>query len=77
MYRRNDQELRVEAQAAAGDGAPQTPSEPAVPERRAQVDRRRFTRRDRRSHHRPTVKPTDCSTIDTKARELAGQTDRG
>jgi hypothetical protein len=100
IYRRNDQEFRVEAQVVAGDGqyvirvvrpdgreqfetlsgdgafrlrlaelesqlreqnwidstgpiltddAELKPSEPAMPERRAQGDRRRVTRRDRRS----------------------------
>jgi hypothetical protein len=120
IYRRNDQELRVEAQGIAGDGhyvirvvhpdgceqletlsgdvalrvrltelesqlleqkwigwegldptdgADLKPAEPAMPERRALRDRRRFTRRDRRSRDLGTVKTADSSPTPERARD--------
>jgi hypothetical protein len=120
IYRRNDQELRVEAQVVAGDGqyvirvvrpdgreqfetfsgdgalrlrlaelesrlreqnwidstgpiptddAQLKPSQPPVPERRAQTDRRRVTRRDRRSGDLAPVKTADSAPIDTRKSE--------
>jgi hypothetical protein len=120
IYRRNDQEFRVEAQVVASDGqyvirvvrpdgreqfetfsgdgalrlrlaelesqlreqnwidstgpiltddAKLKPSEPAMPERRAQAERRRVTRRDRRSRDLGTVKTADSAPIDTRKSE--------
>lgn len=120
IYRRNDQELRVEAQVVGGDrhyvirvvrpdgpeqfetcsgdgalrlrlaelesqlreqnwidsadpiltdDAKLKPWEPAMSERRAQTDRRRFTRRDRRSRDLATVKAAASSPADTRKSE--------
>jgi hypothetical protein len=119
IYRRIDQELRVEAQVVGGDGhyvirvvrpdggeqfeafsgdgalrlrlaelesqlreqnwidsagpiltddAKLKPPEPGMPERRAQTDRRRVTRRDRRSRDLGTAKTADTPSTHERAR---------
>lgn len=128
IYRRNDQELRVEAQVGAGDGhyvirvvrpdgrerfeafpgegalrlrmttlesqlfeqkwinsaGPSardedglTASGPARPERRAQTDRRRFTRHDRRARDRAAGKTADFSPADARQSGAVSRDDRG
>ena len=51
--------------------------EPALAERRAQADRRRFTRQDRRSPDLAARTTADPSPVGTSERRPAGQDERG